>query len=355
MVFKASVDPTHPKVIYAATGAGLFRSRNDGRSFNNVSLPTGKRCQGNTFHNANCFFANVVTDVAVQAPDNFGHKGGTVLAAVGWREGPRRNFNGVPAAPGNGLYLSTSGRRGTFKRLDVSSNGFAPQNHVGRVELGAATGPKQNHGYIYAIVQDAELFNKGTVEGLDVGDPNAFGFRPTATPTYLNGIYVSKDFGRNWTQMADDNQMLSPTSGSVLAQLTPLGFGPGIQAWYDEWIRPDPTKQIGGVPTRLVFGLEELYENREPVPQNGHSDFKAIGPYNANGGECLLVIAAPACGEGQSAHPHSLTTHPDQHGGIFIPDGQGGVTLVAGNDGGNYTQHIRGPGSDFSRQRFGKG
>src|SRR4051812_20604177 len=167
MGFKAAVDPTNPKVIYAATGAGLFRSRNDGRSFNNVNLPTGKRCQGNTFHKVNCFFANVVTDVAVQAPDNFGHKGGTVLAAVGWREGPHKNFNLVPEAPANGLYRSTTGNVGTFKRLNVGKIGFARQAHVGRVELGAATGPQQNHGYIYAEVQDAVLFNRGTLEGLD--------------------------------------------------------------------------------------------------------------------------------------------------------------------------------------------
>jgi len=351
--FKAAVDPTNPRVIYAATGAGLFRSTNDGRSFRNVNLPTGKRCRGNTFDKANCFFANVVTDVAVQAPDRFGHRGGVVLAAVGWRDGRRENFNGVPEAPANGLYRSTTGRPGTFARLNPG--GFAPARRVGRVELGAATGPKQDHGYIYAIVQDAVLFNKGTVEGLDVPSGGAFGVSPTATPTYLNGIYVSSDFGRTWRQMADDNQMLSPTSGSVLAQLTPLGFGPGIQAWYDEWIRPDPTKQIGGVPTRLVFGLEELYENREPVPQTGQSDFKAIGPYNANGGACLLVIASPACAEAQGADPNNTTTHPDQHAGIFVPDGKGGVTLFAGNDGGNYTQHVRGLGSDFTHEGFGKG
>ena len=353
--FKAAVDPTNPRVIYAATGAGLFRSNDDARTFNNVDLPTGKRCQGNTFDKANCFFANVVTDVAVQAPDHFGHKGGMVLAAVGWRDGTRDNFNGVPESSGNGLYRSPTGRQGTFKRLPVSSDGFAPQRRIGRVELGAATGPQQNHGYIYAIVQDAVLFDKGTVEGLDVPNKGAFGVKPTATPTYLNGIYVSKNFGRTWTQMADDNQMLSPTSGSVLAQLTPLGLGPGIQAWYDEWIKPDPTKQIGGVPTRLVFGLEELYENRAPVPQTGRSDFKAIGPYNANGGACLLVLATPACAKAEGADPGNTTTHPDQHAGIFVPDGKGGVTLVAGNDGGNYTQHVRGPAADFTQRGFGKG
>jgi hypothetical protein len=352
--FKAAVDPTNPRVVYAATGAGLFRSADNGQSFVNVNLPTGARCQGNTFHKANCFFANVVTDVAVQAPDHFGHQGGTVLAAVGWRDGPLKNFNDIPEAPANGLYRSATGLPGTFNALDVDNNGFAPQKRIGRVELGAATGAAQDHGYIYAEVQDAVLFDKGTLEGLDVPNEDAFGLTPTATPTYLNGIYVSSDFGKTWTRMADSNEMLSPTSGSVLAQLTPLGFGPGIQAWYDEWIKPDPTKQMNGVPTRLVFGLEELFENRLPVPQDGQSDFKAIGPYNANGGACLLVIATPACSQAEQADPNNTTTHPDQHGGVFIPDGNGGVTLVAGNDGGNYTQHVASSG-DFTRQGFGKG
>jgi hypothetical protein len=194
--FKAAVDRTNPKVVYAATGAGLFRSRDDGRRFRNVNLPTGKRCRGNSFRHPNCFFANIVTDVVVQAPDKFGHKGGTVLAAVGWREGARKNFNGVPEAPANGLYRSDGGKPGTFRRIDVNGDGFAPQNRIGRVELGAATGTQQNHGYVYAEVQDAVLFNKGTVEGLDVPNESAFGLASTATPTYLNGIYVSSDFGK---------------------------------------------------------------------------------------------------------------------------------------------------------------
>jgi hypothetical protein len=350
--FKAAVDPTNPKVIYAATGAGLFRSGDDGKKFTNVKLPTGT-CRGNTFRKANCFFANVVTDVVVQAPDHFGNKGGAVLAAVGWRDGPRPNLNGRPEAPGNGLYVSDDGRPGSFRGIDEDAAGFTPQAKVGRVELGEAVGPEQDHGYVYAIVQDAELFNSGTVGGLDVPDG---GTGATATPTYLNGIYVSDDFGRSWTLMAGDTQLLLPTSGSTLAQLSPLGFGPGIQAWYNEWIQPDPTREQGGVPTRLVFGLEEIYENRLPTPQNGESDFKVIGPYNATGGPCLLVLASDACSDASAANPNRFTTHPDQHAGIFVPDGDGnGVTLFAGNDGGNYTQSTRGGVEDFSQQGFGRG
>lgn len=352
--FKAAIDPGNPQIVYAATGGGLFRSTNDGKSFTNVNLPTGD-CAGTTFKDRNCFFANIVTDVVVQAKDRFGNKNGGVLAVVGWRDGRRHNFNGVPEATGNGLYVSQTGRPGSFNGLNEGAIGFAPQENIGRVELGEAIGPKQNHDYVYAVVQDAELFNKGTVEGLDVGGGDAFGLDPTATPTYLEGIYVSDDFGRSWTQMADDNQMLSPTSGSTLAQLSPLGFGPGIQSWYNEWIQPDPTRQLNGVPTRIVFGLEEIYTNRLPTPQDGRSDFKVIGPYNATGGPCLLVIATPACSDASNANPNRFTTHPDQHSGMWIPDEDGGgVTLIAGNDGGNYTQHTSATG-DLSQAGFGKG
>jgi hypothetical protein len=351
--FKAAVDPTNPKVVYAATGAGLFRSKDGGRRFVNVDLPTGGGCEGNTLRKQNCFFANVVTDVVVQSPDGFGNEGGAVLAAVGWRDGPRKNFNGVPEAPGNGLYASADGAPGSFKGIDEDAAGFTPQAKVGRVELGVASGPDQNHDYVYAIVQDAELFNKGTIGGLDVPDAGGLPVNPTATPTYLNGVYVSADFGRTWKVMANSNQILLPTSGSTLAQLSPLGFGPGIQSWYNEWIEPDPTQQSGGVPTRLLFGLEEIYENRLPTPQDGQSDFKVIGPYNATGGPCLLVLATPACAAASDSNPNRYTTHPDQHAAIFVP-GDGGVKLLAGNDGGNYTQQV-GAGGDFTQAGFGTG
>jgi hypothetical protein len=349
--FKAAVDPTNPNVIYAATGGGLFRSSNAGSSFTNVNLPIGGPCQGTTFRKPNCFFANAVTDVVVEAPDDFGNEGGTVLAAIGWRAGDRENFNGVPESPANGLYRSTSGRPGTFDKLDVDTNGFAERSKIGRVEMGAATGPDQNHDFVYALVQDAELFNSGTLEGLDVPDIGGEGLN--ATPTYFNGVYVSDDFGKTWTLMESRQELLLPTSGSTLAQLTPLGFGPGIQAWYDMWIKPDPTRQLNGVPTRVVFGLEELYKNTLPLPQNGHSNFKTIGAYNANGGPCLLVLATPVCSELQN-QTQLTTTHPDQHAGTFIPDGNGGVTAIAGNDGGNYTQHTDANG-DLTQSGWGKG
>ena len=354
--FKAAVDPGNPSVVYAATGFGLYRSTDAGRGFTNVDLPTGA-CHGDSLRK-NCFLANVVTDVVVQGKDGFGHRGGAVLAVVGWRSGLKKNDDGTVQSPANGLYRSDTGVPGSFKKLAVGgTTGFPAQANIGRVEMGGADGAGQNHGYVYAIVQDAALFNSGKLEGLDTGldgDPLGLGINPLASPTNLNGIYVSSDFGSHWTQMASRLQMLLPTSGSALAQLTPLGFGPGIQTWYDEWIKPSPVATgPGGVPTQLAFGMEELYANTLPLPQGGPSTFTAVGPYTAGGGLCLLVLAEPLCSAKQKSAP-GYTTHPDQHAGLWIPDGKGGATLFAGNDGGAYTQHVA-KGASLTQAGFGLG
>jgi hypothetical protein len=356
MGFKLAVDPTNPDIVYAATGLGLYRSTNGGVSFRNVNLPTG-RCAGKITAD-HCFLGNVVTDVVVQGKDTFGHRGGAVLAVVGWRSGAFKNGDGTTQSPENGLYTSDTGAPGTFQNVDEDRAGFAPQAAVGRTELGAATGPDQNHGYVYAVVQDAQLFNSGKVEGLDIGadgDPLGLGVDPTATPTYLNGVYVSKDFGHTWSKLADREQFQLPTTGSTLAQLQPLGFGPGIQSWYDLFVKPDPTRQVNGVPTRLSLGLEEVYENRiTRLPVDGRTDFKTVGAYNANSGGCLLVLATSACSAKQRLTPGNTTTHPDQHANIWIPDGKGGVTLVVGNDGGAYVQKLA-SGQEVTQSGFGQG
>src|SRR3954452_7397659 len=121
--FRIAVDPNDPNVVCLPTGQGLFRSTDAGRSFTNVNLPTGD-CAGDS-SKPNCFFANVVTDVAVQPKDKLGHAGGAVMAAVGWRAGPFPNFAGKPQAPANGLYRSDNGTAGSFKRVPDSA-GFTP-------------------------------------------------------------------------------------------------------------------------------------------------------------------------------------------------------------------------------------
>jgi photosystem II stability/assembly factor-like uncharacterized protein len=341
--FRVAVDPNNPNVVYLATGKGLFRSTDAGRSFTNVNLPTGD-CAGDS-SKPNCFFANVVTDVAVQPKDKLGHAGGAVIAAVGWRAGQFPNFAGKPQAPANGLYRSDNGTPGSFRKVPDSA-GFTATDHAGRAEFGVTTGADQNSEILYAISQDAPLFVEQSGGEADIP--------LVGTPSVLDAIYVSTDFGKSWTVMESRNEFFNPANGSALSQLTAAGIGPGYQVTYNQWIKPDPTRTApNGSPARVLLGMEEVWETNSTqlVPQDGHSQFQAIGQYTANGGACLVV--PEQCGQKQAVAGNT-TTHPDQHGATLVPDGNGGVTLVVGNDGGVYKQHAD-SGGEFSQLNWGSG
>jgi hypothetical protein len=350
--FQLAVDPTNASVVYAATGAGLFRSTDAGASYTNVNLPTGP-CAGLSNRVKPCVFANVVTDIVVQEPGGVGNTaGGSVIAAVGWRGGSRQNPDGTVQSPRNGIYASASGQPGSFEKVDTI--GFTPQERIGRIELGAAVGPLQDHDYLYAIVQDAVYLRNGAPA---IDAPETEGL--IDTPTVLDGIYVSQDFGRTWVKMADGLELQEPTSGSALAVTAQVlaNIGPGVQAWYNDFVVPDPTRQDPlGVPTRLLFGLEEVWQNQlTTTPQNGPSRFIVIGRY-FSGETCLfLEPPVPVCPTDQGdILEETTTTHPDQHAAIFIPQIGGGVKLVVGNDGGVYTQRV-GPGDELQNSNWGIG
>jgi photosystem II stability/assembly factor-like uncharacterized protein len=347
--FKIAVDDAHPKIVYAATGAGLWRSTNAGARFTNVKLPVGK-CAGKSNRVKGCLLANMVTDVVVKKPGgSTDDKGGQVLAAVGWRGGNRANPDGSVQSPANGLYYSDTGKPKSFAKLDAT--GFAPQERIGRVEMGAAIGDDQDHNYVYAMVQDAVLQRGGT-PGIDMDNPGG----APSLPTVFNGIYVSADFGATWTKMADATELQHPATGSALAVTAQQGgYGPGIQSWYNEWIQPDPSRQAGGIPTRLLFGLEEVWMNEQTdAPQAGPSSFRVVGRYYA-GSSCLfLQTGLPVCPTDRDDPVDDVTTtHPDQQAGIFVPE-EDGVTLVVGNDGGAYRQTVA-SATDFTNAGWGDG
>jgi hypothetical protein len=349
--FEIEVDPTNPQEVYAATLFGLYRSTDGGRSYANVNLPTGE-CSG-VAGGGHCQLANVVTDIAIKGTGgvNANVPAGTVIAAIGWRAGRKKNADGTVQSEHNGLYRSLSGSPNTFVKLGGS--GFTPQERIGRVEFGPTTGASQDKDYLYAIVQDAVVLNGG----IDVIDaPESFPPSPVPGGTVLNGVYVSKDFGATWTLMADDNVIAkNPTTGSALVGVgTALGFEPGVQAWYNEWIAPDPTRQSAtGVPTRLAFGLEEVWQNELPLPQDGPSTFKVIGRYFSDEACLLLTLGLPECPTNRPPTT-STTTHPDQHDAVWIPDTLGGVTLAVGNDGGFYKNHVA-PGHEMDNGGWGFG
>jgi hypothetical protein len=378
--FAVEVDPANTDIVYAATLVGLFRSTDGGASYTNVALPTGACAgiQGGTADRPECHLANVVTDVVIKHPGGvsltLGGLTGTagspsaVLAVVGWHSNNRANPDGSVQSPNNGLYRSNTGAPGTFQKL--AATGFAPQHRIGRVEIAAATGPLQDHNYVYAIVQDAVALNGGLEvldgpEGVDIRDPRPIG---PALPvlgaplgalggTNLQGVYVSPDFGSTWTLMADDNMIAkNPATGSALVVIgQAIGYEPGVQAWYNLFIAPDPTLQTPtGIPTRLVFGLEEVWQNEiVGQPLTGPTPFKVIGRY-FSGERCMLLnLGQPECPTDRPP-TQGNTTHPDQHAAIWIPDSQGGVTLAVGNDGGFYKQHAA-PGQELNNGGWGEG
>jgi hypothetical protein len=355
--FSVDVNPLNPSIVYAATLFGLFRSTDGGKSYVNVNLPTGQVAPGvdctGVAGGGKCQLANVVTDVAIKAPGgvNADVPAGTVTAIVGWRASNRKNVDGSTQSVGNGVYRSDTGAPGTFAK--VSTTGWPAQDRQGRVELGAAVGPQQDHDYLYAIVQDAAALN-GQLDVLDVPVPDPTNaVRPG---TVLNGIYVSSDFGKTWTLMADDDVIAKdPASGSALIGYgQAVGYEPGIQAWYNEWIAPDPTRQtLLGIPTRLAFGLEEIWQNELPVPLNGPTKFKVIGRYYSGETCSFLSPGLPECPTNRPPTT-STTTHPDQQTGAWITDATGGVTLAAGNDGGFFRNHV-GAGQELDNGGWGDG
>jgi hypothetical protein len=190
------------------------------------------------------------------------------------------------------------------------------------------------------------------------GEPGIdIGAHKNPEPTVLNGIYVSPDFGQTWTEMESAEELQQPGTGSALAVTAQAlsNYGPGVQSWYNEWIQPDPTTQTGGIPNRLLFGLEEIWQNENTnQPMNGPTSFKVVGRYFA-GDTCLFLSGIPACPTDRG-DPLSFTrtTHPDQHAAVFVIHKNGDSTLVAGNDGGVYSQTVK-PGGEYDNQHWGKG
>jgi len=352
--------PDNPQVIYAGTSKGLYRSVDGGASFANVVLPTG--CTD--LAAADCFFDNMVTDVAVQAGT------GKVVAAVGWRAGRKKNANGNPQSRRNGLYTSATGAPGSFTYQPPSGSGVVGTsgfgrtgtnggNFVGRTTLGVANGAGQDHGYLVALVEDTGKFNgNGGADTLDVALPAAVPF-----PTVLDGIYASADFGATWTKVVDAAQLATPDTGTALVGANTPTYEPGVQSWYNQWIEFDPTHLgASGKPDRVLFGLEEVWETTLAVTAvpgagtaGGAGNNRVIGQYFAGTSCAGLNLGLPACPLSTRSPAAHSTTHPDQHAGLLVPDATGGgVTAYVGNDGGAYAQHVA-KGADFTQDGWGNG
>ncbi|WP_412543308.1 glycosyl hydrolase [Longispora sp. K20-0274] len=226
-------------------------------------------------------YKNIVNDVLVDARD-----AGHVIAAVGWRGGDAYN----------GFYEKTA----ATAWAKVNPTGAIPADDIGNVTFAAASDASK----LYAVVQSPKLYNK-----------------PTGTVnSYLGGIYVSNSGSPSgpWNRIADSPKLAN--SGSALKQsVSGKGYGPGIQAWYNQSLMVDPAD-----PNHVYAGLEEVYETTD-----GGSNWKTVGPY------WNFYFPCWAIDDAHNTCPK--TTHSDQHS-VAI----GGGFVYVGNDGGVYRRPVHG-------------
>ena len=224
-------------------------------------------------------YAGIVNDVAIRP----GTQGREIVANAAWRG----------YAPYNGFYVSKNGGASFTK---VNPQGAIVAKNVGNAELEYSGDGKK----LYTVVEDTQLYLTGVQNGNSV----------------LMGVFVSNSGSVTgpWTSIANYKKL--GESGSALKSTAwNRGYGPGVQAWYNNFIAVDPNNA-----NHVFVGLEEVFETRD-----GGSTWKTIGPYWNFGFGCWDID--------ESKNTCPGTTHPDQHSVAF---GNGRVYI--GNDGGLYSR-----------------
>jgi hypothetical protein len=236
LIFRLAQNGT---ALLAATSHGLYRfDTASSTAWSPVLQPAGPPSDGVNF---NLVVGNMISDVAVRPGTN----GRQVVAVAGWRAG----------APTNGLYLSSDG--GNHFSYLANPQGWVPAKAEGRTTLAySAAGDK-----VYAIVQSPYLLNVGT-----------------NGKTLLQGVYVSGngDPKGPWTKIATSSKLASSGSAQTISRIG-KGYGPGVQAWYNQFLAVDPNNS-----SHVYLGLEEVYET-----QNGGSGWNTVGPYWNFGFSCF--------------------------------------------------------------------
>lgn len=271
--------------VLAATSRGLWAHSTTGSEpWQFLFAPNPSHLPGGADAGAaNAPYKNLANDIAVQP----GTSGRRMVADIAWRSGD--TYNGFYRSDDAGV---------TWRK--VNPTGAINPKEIGNAEFAySADGSK-----LYTVVESTVLLTKGTGTG----------------NTVLAGVYVSNNGSVDgpWTQIADTRKLSN--SGSALKQaLIGKGYGPGVQAWYNNFIQVDPAD-----PDHVWLGLEEVFETR-----NGGSTWTTPGPYWNFSFSCWSFDPAK--------NTCSKTTHPDQHA-IAV----GGGRVYVGNDGGVYSRPVHG-------------
>lgn len=252
--------------------------------------------------NTNAPYKNIVNDIAIDPADP-----NHLIAGIGWRSGDTYN----------GFYETRDGGQ-TWVKID-------PTGGIDATDIGNVTFAFSGDGSkLYVMNQSPRKLNS-----------------LSALPqTYLDGIYVSKNgLVGPWNRIASSDKLGARSGGSALFANAGLGYSPGIQAWYNQFLLVDPRPGKGD---HVFAGLEEVYETKDA---GGH--WTTPGPYwNFYFGCWAADAVYPVEGVGNRC---PLTTHADQHAAA-IGKVNGKWTLFVGNDGGIYRRPL-----DGSANRNGNG
>jgi photosystem II stability/assembly factor-like uncharacterized protein len=314
--------------VLAATSNGLYVSTNHGGSFTRVAV------KDNADHSAPAVgaYANWISSIAQSPIDP-----NQIVVAVGLGLGKKHDAAGKPLSPGNGLYRSTHGLAGPFDYVAGSSqlhHDLSTADPIGRVMLSWAKNTGGDTATLWAIVSDAGLaygLQPGGTASDTVGETTG---SLNQTGTELNGLYRSIDGGDTWLLKATPHSLqTSPNDG--LGIYPALGYGIGVQAYYNLWVQADPRNA-----DQVYFGLEEVFqgvENTGPTP--GLGSFEIVQKYWDVCGSTTyfenLYKGAP-CPDGTPKYG-TVATHPDQHvGEVYVVDGK--LRMYTGNDGGFFRE-----------------